>query len=183
MLEIGFWRSGAISCIQETWFCCAEKLRDFAPFSRKIILHSTFMSVSGTHDFAFRRTIMCSISRKTLLSIEALYKVTWFQRFWMVYHGLKVTGLSYGIEIFTISSKLIMFTFLVLQSFRYSLPFRRKTVFCLYWKVAKTRNHVFKKRACVSVGTPCAPPSVSLRIIIVLGIRATDALWCEERFR
>ena len=146
MLEIGFWRRGAISCIQETWFCCAEKLRDFAPFSRKIILHSAFMSVSGTHDFAFRCTIMCSISRKTLLSIEALYKVTWFQWFWMVYHGLKVTGLSYGIEIFTISSKLIMFTFLVLQSFRYSLPFR-KAVFFLYWKVAKTQNHVFKKRA------------------------------------
>ena len=146
MLEIGFWRRGAISCIQETWFCCAEKLRDFAPFSRKIILHSAFMSVSGTHDFAFRCTIMCSISRKTLLSIEALYKVTWFQWFWMVYHGLKVTGLSYGIEIFTISSKLIMFTFLLLQSFRYSLPIRRKTVFCLYWKVAKTRNHVFKKK-------------------------------------
>ena len=140
MLEIGFWRRGAISCIQETWFRCWSWMGILLPFWRKIILHSAFMSVSGTHDFALQRTIMCSISRKTLLSIEALYKVTWFQQFWIVYHGLKVTGLSYGIEIFTISSKLIMFTFLVLQSFQYSLPFRRKTVFCLYWKVAKTRN-------------------------------------------
>ena len=150
MLEIGFWRRGAISCMQRHDFAARKSwigILLFAPFSRKIVLHSAFMSVSGTHDFAFRCTIMCSISRKTLLSIEALYKVTWFQWFWMVYHGLKVTGLSYGIEIFTISSKLIMFTFLVLQSFRYSLPFRRKTVFCLYWKVAKTRNHVLKKRA------------------------------------
>ena len=50
--------------------------RKYKTFLKKKYFAFRLYVCIGTHDFAFRRTIMCSISRKTLLSIEALYKVT-----------------------------------------------------------------------------------------------------------